>query len=106
MAEALEGERNERDRELPVAELAARLVSVRRGAVFVARSERRASLIARALAEHAPSLEVLRFPAWDCVPYDRASPSRHVMGRRVSTLRRLAEGGRKGVVVIATAEAL
>ncbi len=108
MAEALEAGRDEREAILPLEELAARLIETagEGGVLFVARSERRASLIARVLRELAPSLQVLRFPAWDCVPYDRASPSRFVMGRRVATLRCLAAGAGRSFIVVATPEAL
>lgn len=37
-----------------------------------------------------PQTEVLSFPAWDTVPYDRVSPNSAVMGERVKTLSRLA----------------
>lgn len=38
----------------------------------------------------APETEVLKFPAWDTVPYDRVSPSAGVMGERVETLSKFA----------------
>jgi transcription-repair coupling factor (superfamily II helicase) len=63
--------------------------------------ERRADELARAVGGFAPDLEVLVFPAWDCLPYDRAPPSREIMGRRVAALCRLAEG-RSAPLVIAT----
>ena len=34
----------------------------------------------------APEVEVLTFPAWDCLPYDRASPALRVMAERLATL--------------------
>lgn len=37
-----------------------------------------------------PEIEILKFPAWDCLPYDRVSPNPDVMGERVRTLSRLA----------------
>src|SRR5205085_11976837 len=47
----------------------------------------------RALAETAPSfapeVEVLTFPGWDCLPYDRASPALRVMAERLATLNAL-----------------
>ena len=39
----------------------------------------------------APELEVLRFPAWDCRPYDSLSPSAETMALRLSCLHRLSE---------------
>ena len=74
--------------------------------VHVASSERRADEIGRALAGLSSSLEVLVLPPWDCLPYDRASPSRDVMGRRMHVLQRLAQEAGDGCVVITSPEAL
>ena len=40
------------------------------------------------LAFHAPDLEIVRFPAWDCLPYDRVSPSANIVAARLSALSR------------------
>ena len=71
-----------------------------RGLIHVARSETRAERLARAAHGFAPGLEVVALPPWDCLPCDRASPSRAAMGRRIAALRRLTqpppEAGRLG----------
>lgn len=38
-----------------------------------------------------PHLEVLIFPGWDCLPYDRASPHSDIVARRIDTLSRLSK---------------
>ena len=43
--------------------------------VHVAVDDQRAAVLADQLAYFAPKLAVLRFPAWDCLPYDRVSPN-------------------------------
>lgn len=73
--------------------------------LFVARSERRADALANAVASLAPTVEVVRFPAWDCLPYDRAQPSRAMMGRRMAAVQRLAQP-RTRRIVVATPAAL
>jgi len=35
--------------------------------------------------------DILAFPAWDCLPYDRVSPSLDCVNQRVNTLTALAE---------------
>ncbi|MFC3078161.1 transcription-repair coupling factor [Phenylobacterium terrae] len=60
--------------------------------VFVARDTARMSAFADALAFFAPGLEVLRFPSWDCLPYDRIGPSPGIAAQRMTTLARLADG--------------
>ena len=74
--------------------------------LHVASSERRAEEIGRALAGLSSSIEVLVLPPWDCLPYDRASPSRDVMGRRMRVLQRLAQDAGARCVVITSPEAL
>ena len=37
-----------------------------------------------------PKLQVLRFPAWDTVPYDRVSPNINIVAERINTLSELA----------------
>jgi len=55
--------------------------------IALARSEARAGRLARATVALAPGLRVVLLPACDCLPYDRASPSRQVMGLRMAALR-------------------
>lgn len=67
-------------------------------------SERRAEEIARALTSlvNPAATEVLLVPPWDCLPFDRASPSRDVQGRRLAVFARLAtkHDGRGRIVVL------
>jgi transcription-repair coupling factor (superfamily II helicase) len=76
-----------------------------RGLVHVARSETRADRLARALRGLAPNLEVLVLPPWDCLPFDRAGPSRDIMGRRIATLRRLVEETEAPRLLVTTIDA-
>ena len=61
--------------------------------VFVARDGSRATAFETALGFFAPEMEILRLPAWDCLPYDRIGPSAGVSAERMQTLTRLARGG-------------
>ncbi|WP_343699181.1 DEAD/DEAH box helicase [Caulobacter sp.] len=84
-----------------------RKIATLRGAslVHLASSERRAEEIGRALAGLCPDLDILVLPPWDCLPYDRASPSRDVMGRRMRVLKQLSQT-RSPRIVITSPEAL
>ncbi|MFN3260049.1 MAG: transcription-repair coupling factor [Pikeienuella sp.] len=73
--------------------------------VHVARDDRRAAAMADALAFFAPELPVLRFPAWDCTPYDRISPNGEITAARMATLAALAEGFSAPSVVLTTVNA-
>ncbi len=77
------------------------------GAVLhVARDDARMARLAEALAFFAPDCEVLRFPAWDCVPYDRVSPNPALVAERVATLSRLCEPPARPLIVLTTVNAL
>jgi transcription-repair coupling factor (superfamily II helicase) len=58
--------------------------------LVVCRDGSRMAQLSRALAFFAPDIGVLEFPAWDCQPYDRASPHAGLMAQRMTTLSRLA----------------
>ena len=60
--------------------------------LHVARDDARMARLEELLRFFDPGLELLRFPAWDCLPYDRVSPHRNVLAQRIDTLCRLAEG--------------
>ena len=76
--------------------------------IYVAREQSRLALIESGLAFFAPEVETLTFPAWDCQPYDRASPNAEVVARRVATLSKLARsrGGERPRVVLTTVNAM
>ena len=63
-----------------------------RNIVFVARDGQRASDVETAFRFFAPWAEVLHLPAWDCLPYDRVSPSNDVLAHRIASLANLARG--------------
>ncbi|MDV6329388.1 transcription-repair coupling factor [Asticcacaulis sp. 201] len=58
--------------------------------VFVARDFARMNAVAEALKFFAPGLDILNFPAWDCLPYDRMSPTPGIVAQRMYALSRLA----------------
>lgn len=69
----------------------ARLAAIRGEVLHVARDDARMARMAEALRFFAADCEVLEFPAWDCVPYDRVSPNVEIVARRITTLSRLTE---------------
>ncbi|MES1972359.1 MAG: transcription-repair coupling factor [Pseudomonadota bacterium] len=74
-------------------------------AVFIAPDEAAMRAIAATATVFAPELEVLAFPAWDCLPYDRASPTLHVMAERMATLHRLQQPTKGPQLLVTTANA-
>ncbi|KAA2241211.1 TRCF domain-containing protein [Salinarimonas soli] len=95
----------------PLGLLAVRLIERARaagagGLVHMAAGESRAERLGAIAAALAPDLPVVVLPPWDCLPFDRASPSREAMGRRVAALRRLDEAGGAPRLLVATPDAL
>jgi transcription-repair coupling factor (superfamily II helicase) len=58
--------------------------------VHVSRDGQRRQTFENALRFIAPEMEVLAFPAWDCQPYDRVSPTSGITAQRMTALARLA----------------
>ena len=74
--------------------------------LHVARDDSRMARLGDALALFAPEAEVLRIPAWDCLPYDRVSPNAAIVSERISTLARLLEPPSRPRIVLTTVNAL
>ncbi len=85
------------------------IVKARGGlSVFVARDGSRLSAFVDAFRFFAPQVEVMQFPSWDCLPYDRIGPSPGVAAQRMTTLGRLAHGvdAKKPTLLVTTVPAL
>ena len=77
--------------------------------LHVARDDARMALLADCLAVVAPEIDVIQFPAWDCLPYDRVSPNGPLVSRRIDALGRIASGKatiKQSRVVITTVAAM
>ncbi len=76
--------------------------------LHVARDDARLASLEEALALVAPQAEILVLPAWDTVPYDRASPHADIVSRRLDTLSKLAAVPHKPgrIVLVPVAAAL
>ena len=74
--------------------------------LHVTRDDARMARLAEALAFVVPEAEVLRFPAWDCLPYDRVSPNPALVSERIATLARLLEKPTRPRIVLTTVNAL
>lgn len=59
--------------------------------LFVARDYQRSGSFVQAFQFFTQDIEVLDYPAWDCLPYDRLSPTAGIAAQRMATLTRLAQ---------------
>ena len=74
--------------------------------LHVTRDDARMARLAESLAFVMPEAEILRFPAWDCLPYDRVSPNPALVSERIATLTRLLDPPKKPRFVLTTVNAL
>jgi transcription-repair coupling factor (superfamily II helicase) len=74
--------------------------------LHVTRDDARMARLAEALAFVMPEAEILRFPAWDCLPYDRVSPNPALVSERIATLTRLMDPPKGPRFVLTTVNAL
>ena len=70
--------------------------------LFVAADDAAMRAVADAVPFFAPELEILQFPAWDCLPYDRASPSLAITSQRMSALQALQQPVKGKQLVLTT----
>jgi transcription-repair coupling factor (superfamily II helicase) len=74
--------------------------------IHVSRDDACMARLAEALAFVMPEAEIVRFPAWDCLPYDRVSPNPVLVAERVAALTRLLEIPKTPRIVLTTVNAL
>jgi transcription-repair coupling factor (superfamily II helicase) len=74
--------------------------------VFIAADDAAMQGIADSAQFFAPELETIAFPAWDCLPYDRASPALSVSARRLAALHRLQVKSDHPQLVVTTINAV
>ncbi|WNO52981.1 transcription-repair coupling factor [Stakelama saccharophila] len=75
------------------------------GAVFVAPDEAAMRAVLSTAPYFAPELEAIGYPAWDCLPYDRASPTLRTMSERLAALHALQTPARKPRLFVTTVNA-
>ncbi|MFL6841107.1 MAG: transcription-repair coupling factor, partial [Sphingomicrobium sp.] len=74
-------------------------------AVVIAADEAAMRALAETVPLFAPEVEVLAFPSWDSLPYDRASPALRVMAERLAALSALQAKRDTPQLLVTTASA-
>ena len=80
--------------------------AAKRRAVFIAPDDAAMRAAAEAARFFAPEIEVIAFPAWDCLPYDRASPALTISAERLAALHRLQQPGSAQQLLVTTVNAV
>ena len=78
--------------------------------IFIARDGNRLREVEGALKFFAPDRDVLTFPAWDCLPYDRVSPAPEIVAERLASLSSLANprpaGAKARIILVSVTAAI
>ncbi|MEQ9663689.1 MAG: transcription-repair coupling factor [Parasphingopyxis sp.] len=74
-------------------------------AVYVASDDNAMRALADAARWFAPDIDIIAFPAWDCLPYDRASPSLRIMAERLAALHALGTEPERPQLLVTTVNA-
>ena len=74
--------------------------------IHIARDDKRLQSMSDALAFLGPDIPVLRFPGWDCLPYDRVSPNADIAASRMATLAALTHGAPSRFILLTTLNAV
>ncbi len=85
---------------------AARLASEGGDVLFVLRDDAGLARRVAVASYFAPDTDIVELPAWDCLPYDRVSPRRALVGRRLAALGRLVDRSTSGRLILTTVSAL
>ncbi|MES2174065.1 MAG: transcription-repair coupling factor [Pseudomonadota bacterium] len=75
-------------------------------AVFIASDEQLMRAVADTAHYFAPEIEIIEIPAWDCLPYDRASPSLRAASARLAGLYALQAKPKGPQLVLTTLAAM
>ncbi len=83
------------------------LIEAENDVLFVARDDRRMEAVQASLRFFASTIEVIEFPAWDCLPYDRVSPKSDIVAARIDALTNLVDTkGKQPRIILTTVAAL
>jgi transcription-repair coupling factor (superfamily II helicase) len=80
--------------------------AAKRRAAYIAPDDAAMRAAAEAARFFAPEVEVVTFPAWDCLPYDRASPALSISTERLAALHKLQAQGAAQQLLVTTVNAV
>jgi transcription-repair coupling factor (superfamily II helicase) len=96
---------------LPIGLLAQKLPAIveaaaDRGLIHICVDDQQLANLEEQLGFYAPGLAVIRFAAWDCLPYDRISPAAEIAAQRLSALAKFSTQPRAKRLVLTTVNAV
>ncbi|MCF8467517.1 MAG: transcription-repair coupling factor [Sneathiella sp.] len=74
--------------------------------LYILREDLRMAATEAAIAFFDPDVEIISFPAWDCLPYDRVSPNPEIVAHRMTSLGRMTESATAPRIFLTTINAM
>ena len=78
--------------------------------LYITHSDRDMDIIEQEIGFFIPDIQIIKIPAWDCLPYDRVSPQNSIMAERISALAELLwiknENIDNNIIILTTASAV
>lgn len=81
------------------------LAASERDIVFIASSDREMETVKTGLEFFAKGTQIITLPAWDCLPYDRASPNPAVLAERIIALSQILAPSKARRIILTTINA-
>ena len=70
--------------------------------LIILRDDIRLSRFSQSLSIINNNIDIIEFPAWDCLPFDKNSPNQKLIGKRVRALSSLANPNSKKTIILST----
>ena len=70
--------------------------------LIILRDDVRLSRFSQSLRIINNNIDIIEFPAWDCLPFDKNSPNQKLVGKRVRALSSLANPNSKKTIILST----
>ena len=70
--------------------------------LIILRDDVRLSRFSQSLRIITNNIDIIEFPAWDCLPFDKNSPNQKLVGKRVRALSSLANPNSKKTIILST----
>src|ERR1700743_3957018 len=86
--------------------LTALIAREQRDLLHIVSDDGRMARLSDLISFYDPSLEIVTFPAWDCLPYDPVSPNTEIVGQRIAALAKLMTPANKARLILATVNAV
>ena len=77
--------------------------------IFVTNNNNNLSTISKSIKFLYKNVNVIEFPEWDCIPYDRISPSKDTVSKRINALnniKKITDKGKNNFILLTTINAI